>query len=308
MAGFEGGVLVAGAINTDLVARVHKAPAAGETVTGTAFNIFGGGKGANQAISAARSGGKVAILGAVGEDDFGRQRRKDLEADGILTDHVGVTTAAASGVALIVVDDAGQNRISYVPGATLTIEPEAALAALHAVRPTVVSTTLELPAETLKALYREARALGATIINNATPEPAAGVEVAKLADILIANETEAFELLGLESGDHGWVEIAGKLRTLGPKTVIVTLGGSGAVVAGENQAFHVPAPKVEVVDTTGAGDAFCGAFAVQIANGADLEMAVMTGICAGSISVSRAGAQPSMAYRHEIEAMLEKLK
>jgi ribokinase len=297
-------VLVAGAINTDLVAQVRKAPEAGETVTGSAFAVFGGGKGANQAFAAARSGAATAMLGAVGDDDFGRQRLTDLSGEGIDTSGVAVTDRAASGVALIIVDETGQNRIAYVPGATSTIAPDHAIEALRRARPRVVLTTLELPPAALKALYSEARAIGATIINNATPEPADGRAVAAIADILIANETEASELLGIRIGDRDWFEVAEALRALGPRAAIVTLGEAGAVVAADGIAEGLPAPRVDVVDSTGAGDAFCGAFAARLAAGSEILTAARAGVIAGSLAVTKAGAQPSMPRRDEIDRLI----
>jgi len=164
-------VLVAGAINTDLVARVEKAPDAGETVTGSSFAIFGGGKGANQAIATARSGAPTAMLGALGDDDFGRARRADLDVEGIDTGSVARSETASSGVALIVVEErSGQNRISYVPGATLTIRPAQARHAVNRVQPSVVLTTLEPTSDTIDALIEAAHAIGATIVLNASPE------------------------------------------------------------------------------------------------------------------------------------------
>ncbi len=296
-------VLVAGAINTDLVAQVRKAPDAGETVTGSAFAVFGGGKGANQAFAAARSGAVTAMLGAVGDDDFGRQRLADLGGEGIDTTGVAVTDRAASGVALIIVDETGQNRIAYVPGATSTIDPDHAIEALRRVRPRVVLTTLELPLAALQALYAEARVIGATIINNATPEPADGRDVAVMADILIANETEASDLLGIRIGERDWLEVAQALRGLGPRAAIVTLGESGAVVAADDIAERLPAPRVAVVDSTGAGDAFCGAFAARLAAGREILTAARAGVVAGSLAVTKAGAQPSMPRREEIDAL-----
>ncbi|HYO29115.1 MAG TPA: PfkB family carbohydrate kinase, partial [Thermomicrobiales bacterium] len=157
-----GMVLVAGEINTDLVGRVERAPEAGETVSGSAFAIFGGGKGANQAVACARSGARTAMLSAVGDDDFGRQRLDDLLAEEIDVGSVDVTTEAASGVALIVVEEAsGQNRITYIPGANLTVGPDAATAAVEAVGPTVVLATLALPEPTRRALFAAAREHGA---------------------------------------------------------------------------------------------------------------------------------------------------
>jgi ribokinase len=300
-----GPVLVAGAINTDLVARVAKAPDAGETVTGSTFAIFGGGKGANQAIAAARSGAPTAMFGALGEDDFGRQRRADLDGEGIDTNSVALTTSAASGVALIVVEEeTGQNRISYVPGATMTLTPEQARAAVDRVRPFVVLTTLEPPPETLDALLDAGKQRGATIILNATPEAAGATRLLDRIDVLVVNETEAEDLLGNAVSTTSGEETALSLATLGPRTVVVTLGGEGAVVAHDDRTMSFPAPSVDVVDTTGAGDAFCGAFAADLARGVDPFLATRTGVVAGSLATTIPGAYPGIPRRDAIERML----
>ncbi len=300
-----GRVLVAGAINTDLVARVGRAPAAGETVTGSAFAIFGGGKGANQAVAAARAGATVAMLGAVGADDFGRQRREDLAGEGIDTGEVAVVEGSASGVALIVVEAAtGQNRIAYVPGATLRTPAAAAQRLVERFAPRVALATLELGPETTRALCEAARARGTTVLLNATPEAAEGRDLAGLVDLLIVNETEAADLLGrpVEAADAAGAARA--LTELGPGTVVVTLGAAGAVAVSEAGALAVPAPTVEVVDTTGSGDAFCGAMAAALAAGAPLADALRRGVAAGSLAATRAGAQPSMPSRVEVAALV----
>jgi len=301
------GVLVAGAINTDLVARVHHAPEAGETVTGTTFDVFGGGKGANQALAAVRSGARTTMLGALGADEFGRARLLDLRADGVDVDDVMVVGGVSSGVALIVVDDAGQNRIAYVPGATATVAVETALGALARVRPSVVLSTLELPSASLRSLFAEARSAGATVILNATPEPAAGRDLVPFADILIVNETEALELLGEVRDGGEWPAITSALRELGPTTAIVTVGPAGAVGDIGGTPVAVAAPTVQVVDTTGAGDAFCGAFAARLAAGAGVAEAVRAGVAAGSLATTVAGAQRSMPTRSEVDQMMAKM-
>jgi ribokinase len=297
-----GPVLVAGAINTDLVARVAKAPDAGETVTGSTFAIFGGGKGANQAIAAARSGAPTAMLGALGDDDFGRQRRADLDAEGIDTESVARSTTAASGVALIVVEEqTGQNRISYVPGATMTLAPEQARAAIDRVRPVVVLTTLEPPPETLDALLDASKQRGATIVLNATPEAIGAKPLLDRIDVLVVNETEAEDFLGNAVSATNGEEAARSLAALGPVTVVVTLGAAGAAVAHGGQTASFPAPQVDVVDTTGAGDAFCGAFAANLARGADPFLAARTGVVAGSLATTVPGAYPGIPWRSAIE-------
>jgi ribokinase len=302
-----GSVLVAGAINTDLVARVAKAPDAGETVTGSTFAIFGGGKGANQAIAAARSGAPTAMFGALGDDDFGRQRRADLDGEGIDTVSVERSTTAASGVALIVVEEeTGQNRISYVPGATMTLTPEQARAAVGRVRPVVVLTTLEPPLETLEALLDASKQHGATIVLNATPEAVGAKPLLDRIDVLVVNETEAADLLGHAVSAANGEEIAQSLAGLGPRTVVVTLGAAGAAVAHDGKTASFPAPRVDVVDTTGAGDAFCGAFAADLARGLDPFLAARTGVVAGSLATTIPGAYPGIPRRNAIERMLAK--
>jgi ribokinase len=297
-------ILVAGAINTDLVARVMRAPEAGETVTGTSFEIFGGGKGANQAVAAARSGARVAMLGAVGRDDFGASRLADLKSESISTRTVFQPDGYSSGVALITVEDAGQNRIAYVPGATHSVNADQALDALADWNPVCVLTTLELPHTALQALYRAARSAGVTVICNATPEPDEDKELAFSADILVVNETEALALLGRAGEPSDWVDVAHELAGAGPSFVVITLGSSGALVSGGGNGLVIAAMQVGVVDTTGAGDAFCGAFATELAMGADVFDAARVGVVAGSLAVTKAGAQPSMPTRAEIEERL----
>lgn len=297
-------VLVAGAINTDLVARVRTAPAAGETVTGVGFAVFGGGKAANQAVAAARSGAPTAMLGALGADNFGRQRRTDLEREGIDVADVAIADGVASGVALIVVEEqTGENRIAYVPGSTLSVTPGQAERAVARVRPGVILATLELPLPTLHALFAAARRVGALLLLNATPEPASGRDLAGGADVLIVNEKEAANLLGrpVLAGAGGAAAL--DLARFGPKTVLLTLGAAGAVVAAAGTTTELSAPVVTVLDTTGAGDALCGALAARLAAGADPVTAARAGVAAGSLAATRAGAQPSMPTAAEIERL-----
>ena len=309
MSGPEGGeprrVLVAGSINTDLVARVDRAPEAGETVTGSTFAVFGGGKGANQVIAAARSGAPTAMLGALGNDDFGRQRREDLAREGVDTGSVANSDWAASGVALIVVEEeTGQNRIAYVPGATSTVTPEQARAAVERVRPAVLMATLELPVDALDALIDASRANGATVVLNATPEAVGARQFLDRVDVLVVNETEAEDLLGNPVFADNGESAALALSILGPRTVAITLGAAGAAVAHDGETLSLPAPNVIVVDTTGAGDAFCGALAAEIARGADPFAAARSGVAAGSLATTVPGAYPSMPRRDAIERLL----
>jgi ribokinase len=297
-------VLVAGAINTDLVARVPHAPIAGETVTGDRFEIFGGGKAANQTLASARSGATTAILGALGVDAFGRQRRADLEANGVDCESVAKVDPVASGVALILVEANGQNRIAYVPGATSTVTAQQAAAAFDRFQPDVVLMTLELPLDALTALVNVAQSAGKPVVLNAAPEPGAGRSLVAVSQALIVNEPETRELLGEGEEFDDWVAGAQRLRMLGPKAVVITLGATGALVDRGEGPVSLPAPDVQVVDTTGAGDAFCGAFAAQLACGVDSVAAAKIGIIAGSLAVTKAGAQPSMPTWDEIAGFM----
>jgi len=292
---------VAGSINTDLVVRTRRAPEAGETVTGTSFATFGGGKGANQAVAAARAGGQVAMLGGIGDDDFGRQRIIDLQAESVTTSTVLTTDSASSGVALITVEETGQNRIAYVPGAGWKVSPGNALAALDNWNPAFVLSTLELAHDTTETLYWAARKRNLTIVCNGTPEPADGRDLAAMADILIVNEQEAIELADTDE-DGNWSAVAARLSALGPAIVILTLGASGAIVWQAGQVTELPTIPVDVVDTTGAGDAFCGAFTAFLAAGRPAIESATLAVVAGSLAVTREGAQPSIATLSEIES------
>lgn len=294
-------VLVAGAINTDLVANVVRAPEAGETVTGHGFAVFGGGKAANQAVAVSRTGVQTDLLGAVGDDVFGRQRLADLAAEGIGLDRVLHREGMVSGVALITVQDDGENRIAYVPGPTATVTPAEAEAAFDAAKPDLLLATLELPIKTLVRLFARARAASIRTVLNAAPDPELARQVLSTVDVLIANETEARALMGdIEGADDG-----AQAATLGCEAVVLTLGGAGASVITKYGATLQPSFEVAVVDTTGAGDAFAGVFAAWLAEGAHIGAALTAGVAAGALATTRAGAQPSMPTRAEIEALLQ---
>lgn len=293
-------VLVAGAINTDLVARTSHAPEAGETVTGSSFAIFGGGKGANQAVAAVRSGAITALLGAVGDDDFGAARQRELADDGIDLQSVETVAGVASGVALISVEDSGENRILYVPGSTLTVTPEQARRAVERVQPTFALLTLELPSDALAALVSAAKNLGATVALNATPEPEQAESLLTEVDILIVNEVEAAALIGTAVSAVSNGEAAQTLRTHGPTQVVITLGSAGAVIASAGGIEEIHARAVKPVDTTGAGDTLCGAMVAAMAGGEKFADAVRYGVDAASLAVTKAGAQAAIPTRDEV--------
>lgn len=300
-----GRVLVLGSINSDLVVRLPRLPRPGETVLGGEFAVFGGGKGANQAIAAARAGAAVAMTGALGDDAYGAERLADLVREGIDTAGVRRLPGAASGVALIGVDSAGQNCIMVASGANARVTIEMA-EALPCAAGDVVLLQLELPLPVVAAGLAAARHAGARAVLNAAPFHAEAAELLSLVDLLIVNELEAADLLGLPPGDLGAMAMA-RLAAFGPRQVVVTLGGAGVAVRDGARLTRLPALSVTPVDTTGAGDAFCGVVAAGLAAGLDLADAVRRGVVAGALAVTRPGAQQSLPHRSEIEPALERL-
>ncbi|AXE98274.1 ribokinase [Paraburkholderia hospita] len=300
----RGHVTVVGSLNMDLVARAPRLPQPGETLAGHAFAQVAGGKGGNQAVAAARLGAQVSMLGCVGADANGAQLRAGLEAEGIDCTALETSATAPTGVALIIVDDGSQNAIVIIAGSNGEVTPatlarhEAALAAAQ-----VVICQLETPPAAVHAALAAARRLGKTVILN--PAPATGqlpADWLPLIDYLIPNELEAATLTGLPVTSPAEANAAADaLRRAGVRNVIVTIGAQGVVAAlGEAAPQHFDAPRVKAVDTTAAGDTFIGGFAAQLARGVDVADAIRFAQRAASISVTRAGAQPSIPTRAEV--------
>lgn len=296
-----GRVVVVGSVNTDLVVRLPTLPRPGETVRGDEFLTVGGGKGANGAVAAARLGARVVLLACLGDDDFGAARRADLAAEAI--DLAGTLTVpgVASGVALIAVDAAGENTVVVVPGANARLTP-AAVDALTLDRRDVLLTQLEVPLPTVEAALRRARDSGARALLNAAPFLPAAAALLPLVSVLIVNELEAGDLLdGARVTPESAASAVTTLLARGPDAVALTLGAHGAWVGTGHEQRHLPAPPVAVVDTTGAGDCFCGALAAGLATGDALFPAAARAVLAGSLAVTRAGAQPSMPRRAAVD-------
>jgi ribokinase len=292
-------ISVFGSANMDLVAYVEAAPALGETVTGREFRTIPGGKGANQAIAAARAGAEEAFLGAVGDDAFGAELRRTLAEAGVDVTNLR-TVPGPSGIAQIVVDDGGGNSIIVVPGAngTVTAPSEAEIEVIS--RSDVLLLQLELPIEAVTAAARAARAAGTTVVLTPAPVQPLPAELLEAVDILVANEHEAAEITG--QADHGRAlqELRGRVGW-----VIITLGSRGALTAaGDGPAVHVEAPKVPAVDTTAAGDTFVGALAAARVERQSPDLAVRFATAAAGLSVQRAGASTSMPTRVEIDRSL----
>jgi ribokinase len=296
-------IVVTGSLNMDVVAVAPRIPVAGETIIGSKFFTSPGGKGANQAYAAARLGGSVAMLGRVGEDDFGRQMRQNLASVGCAIESVQAISGA-SGVALIYVSERGENSIVVVPGANDSLRPED-IGALDGC--TVALLQLEIPIETVSTAARIARERGARVILDPAPAPQRALPRGLLAsvDILTPNETEAAILTGSPPRRLSVDEargVAAKLQALGPRTIILKMGEQGCLLATESQSVLIPAIAVNAVDTTAAGDIFNAALAVALSEGVELEQACRFATKAAAVSVTRLGAQSSAPTREEVEA------
>lgn len=302
-------IVVVGSINMDLMARVPRLPRPGETVKGTEFVQVAGGKGANQAVAAARLGAAVTLIGRVGNDAFGQGLTASLKAEGVQTEHVQITVNCPSGLALIGVEDSGQNAITVIGGANQRLSPqdvqqaEAVIAAADA-----LLVQLEVPLETVAAAIALARRHQVLTILDPAPAPD-GVLMAELctADVVSPNQTEAEAIAGMAVTNLAEAaQAASKLHERGVARVVVKLGGLGALaseVGGE--AVHIPAPDVQVVDSTAAGDAFTAALAVALVEGRPLADATRFACAAGSLATTRRGAQDAMPSRAEVAGLMK---
>ncbi|HEY9744026.1 MAG TPA: ribokinase [Coleofasciculaceae cyanobacterium] len=308
-------IIVFGSINMDLVTKTPRLPIAGETLQGHEFFTAAGGKGANQAVAAARLGIATHLVGRLGNDDFGRQLLADLQATGVHTDGILVDEATSSGVAVITVDDAGENNIIIIAGANGRVNQQdverlsnllAGCAALL--------LQLEIPLPAVLAAAQAARQAGVKVILD--PAPARTDiprELYQLVDIITPNEIEASQLVGFSvNGQETAAKAAAELRQRGVGTVIVKLGAQGVFCAtgvsaavGGAETFFVPAFPVQAVDTVAAGDAFNGGLAAALAEGHSLREAVVWGAAVGAISATKAGAQPSLPDRKTFNAFLK---
>jgi len=297
-------IVVVGSANTDMVTRVPRLPAPGETLLGGAFAIAPGGKGANQAVAAARLGAVVTFIGCVGADSFGDLLVLNLENEGIGTEFVTRDPDAATGVALITVDEEfGENTIVVAPGANAKLSPPLIDLAAAAIRSAdVLLCQLEIPLETVHAALQMARAAGVQTILNPAPAQSLSDELLSLVSVLTPNQTEAAQMLG---ADFDPAAAALDLRRRGAGNVVVTLGAAGARVVSASGNMSVPAfTPAEVVDTTAAGDCFTGALAVALGEGQTLEQAVHFANAAASLSVETEGAQPSLPNRLAVNKRL----
>jgi ribokinase len=304
-ANMNGQIIVVGSLNMDLVVRAPHLPQPGETIIGCDFKTFPGGKGANQAVAAARLGGHVTLIGRVGHDAFGEELLRTLADDHVDTTFVQRDANAPSGVALITVDEAGQNTIVVASGANARVTPadvDAAEAAFEAAA--VLLLQLESPLSTVLHAIEIARRHHVRVILNPAPAQPLTAQLLSRVDYLVPNQIELALLtndLTLEAG-------AQRLLAWGVKHIVVTLGGDGAAVYDDGQAYRLKAHHVNVIDTTAAGDAFVGGFAVALVEGKSTRDAAAWGNAAGALAVTRAGAQPSLPTRVELERFIDECR
>lgn len=299
-------ILVVGSSNTDMVIKADKLPLPGETVLGGAFFMNPGGKGANQAVAAARLGGKVTLVAKVGEDIFGQQALQQFQREKINTDFLQTDAEQPSGVALINVNEKGENCIAVAPGANGQLKPadvEAALARVDT--STIVLLQLEIPLPTVEYVIRESYEKGLKVVLNPAPAQPLPAHLFSLLYLITPNETEAEILTGIKVTDTATAqEAATKLQALGVPNVIITLGAKGAFLHTSSTSGLIAAPAVTATDTTAAGDCFNGALAVALAENQALKEAVAFANTCAAISVTRLGAQAAMPDRQEVNVLL----
>jgi ribokinase len=294
-------IVVVGSANTDMVVRASRIPSPGETVTGGTFFQADGGKGANQAVAAARLGAQVTFVARVGSDELGDYTIAGLRREGIAVGHVRRDPDAASGVALIVVDESGENAIAVAPGANARLSVEDVEAAREAIESADgLLLQLETPLETVEHAASIGRAAGVRVILDPAPARPLPDALLSLVDVLTPNEGEARSLATADDA----AAAAAELLHRGVPAVVVTLGPTGALVVSGGGSTLVLSSPVEPVDSTAAGDAFSGALATALAEGLDLETAVRRACAAGALAATIAGARPSLPTRERVDALL----
>jgi ribokinase len=300
-----GRVVVAGSINMDVVATADRHPKIGETVAGKEVLYFPGGKGANQAVAAAKLGTPTLLIGRLGRDAFGSELQAFLAAQGVDLSFVRGTVETHTGTAIITLAQA-DNTIVVIPGANGLVSADD-VAAVELAKGDIAVSQFEIPVPTIAAFFARARAAGATTILNPAPAQPCGAELLDLVDVLILNETELGMLARTELRDTDdmtrLLDAARSLQARREQTICVTLGKRGVVALVEGEPLAVPGREVTAVDTTGAGDCFVGALAAQLAQGASMRTALGYANAAASICVQRMGAAPSMPTAAEITAI-----
>jgi ribokinase len=300
-------VFVAGSINMDVVATANRYPKIGETVLGKEVFFFPGGKGANQAVSAAKLGAPTTLIGRLGEDAFGQELKAFLTSQGVDLTYVHHSSESHTGTAVIIVADSN-NAIVVVPGTNALVN-EADVAKPKITEGDVLVSQFEIPVRTIHSFFSRARPAGATTILNPAPAIDCDTDLLRLVDILILNESELSfltkKVLHETDPESAFIEAARSIRTNEKQVICITLGKRGAVALAGGETLIVPGRTVQAIDTTGAGDCFVGAVAAQIASGARLRAAMEFANVAASLCVQRMGAGPSMPTAAEVAAALK---
>jgi len=296
-------IVVVGSSNMDLVVKSPRIPAKGETILGGDFIMSPGGKGANQAVAAAKLGAEVYFVAKLGDDIFGRQSLSNFKTEGVRTEYVIQTKEAPSGVALITVDDVGDNVIVVAPGANLKLSPEDVRKAQSVIASSgAAAAQLEVPLETVEFAARLANDAGVPFILDPAPAQKLSPEFLQMVDVLTPNETEAEILTGIEVTDEDSALAAAEdLLQRGVKGVILTMGARGYLLATKDAAEFVPSVRVDAVDATAAGDAFTGSLGVGLAQGKTLRDAALFANHVAALSVTKMGAQSSMPDAEQVE-------
>ena len=300
-----GKILVIGSSNTDLIATVKDFPAAGETIVGKSFLQVMGGKGANQAVAAHKLGGDVKFITCLGTDPNGQNTLKYFRKTGLDVSSSLLVEDTPSGTAIIMVDENGENCIVITPGANNQLLPEYVpkikddIAACD-----MVLMQMEIPYNTIKTVCELARKQQKTIMLNVAPARHLDNDLIKMIDILIVNESEAETISGEKIDEIGKEAIVDKLLELGAKTVVLTLGKQGCLLKNSRESYSIPAFRVKALDTTAAGDTFCGALAAELTRGESWEQALRFATAASAICVTRMGAQPSIPEEEEVNDFL----
>ena len=304
-------VLIIGSSNMDLNIYSKRFPNPGETVTGGTFKQFLGGKGANQAVASVRSGSNTIFIGKIGKDSFGDQMVSRLIDEGINTNYIIRDSQERSGVAFILIDENGENMISVAPGANYNLKPEEIRSKTKIIRnANSIVVQMEIPIETIQEIFKIASEGNAIKILNPAPLKLIPIDILSKVDIIIPNEGELYRLHSLlgfnklmEEGKQKIVQVSKDLANLGLKFIITTLGNRGCLIFEKrtDKFFEVAAPKVNTVDTVGAGDCFIGVLASILSKGETILNAAMLATAAASIAVTRKGAQESMPFLNEIK-------
>lgn len=300
-------ILVIGSSNTDLIAKVERFPEAGETVQGKFFFQAMGGKGANQALAAHRLGGDVKFVTCLGDDANGKNTLQYYQQEGMDVSSALIVNGVPTGTAMILVNNEGENCIVITPGANHKLSPEHIEKIEKEIATAfIIVLQMEIPIETVEAVCRLASKHETEVLFNVAPARAIAPALLGMVDILVVNETEIELLTGRSIASDGEEVVMNALRDMGPKTVILTLGRNGCIVKNAQITRHVPAFQVDTVDSTAAGDTFCGALVARLTRGVGLIEAVKFATAASALCVTKMGAQPSIPTEKEVEEFLKK--